>query len=496
MIPVPDKHILSKSTFMRGCQCAKSLYLHKNQPELKDEISEQQEASFDRGTSVGEMARQIFPGGIDASPESSYEYRKSVAFTQQLINAGERIIYEAAFQFEGVLAAIDILVKEDDQWKAYEVKSTTRVKETHLQDAALQYYVITKAGISLSDISIVHLNNQYIRMGELDLRQLFTLESILEKVKDNQDFVANKILELKAVINLNEVPVVDIGAHCHSPYSCDFEGHCWQHIPQPSVFNISRLRKKKQFDLYHQGIIRFEDITEDVTLSRNQRLQVSSHLNKAEYLDRSGIEEFLSGLSYPLYFLDFETFNPAIPLYDRNRPYQQIPFQYSIHYKENKDGELRHDEFLALPISDPRPVFIEQLVTKTEGIGDILTYNQNFEKTRLKELARDFPEYSAALMDRISRIKDLMPPFQQRLYYAHTMNGGYSIKDVLPALVPELRYDDLPINNGGDASLSFEQMIYEPTADHSETRNNLLAYCGLDTLAMVKILERLEKVVI
>ncbi len=406
MISLPDKHILSKSTFMRGSQCTKSLYLHKNQPELKDEISEQQEATFDRGTSVGELARKIFPGGIDASPESSYEYQKSVAVTQELINSGECIIYEAAFQFEGVLAAIDILVKEGNEWRAYEVKSTTRVKETHIQDAALQYYVITNAGILLSDISIVHLNNQYIRIGELDLRQLFIVESILEEVNDNQDFVADKILELKAVINMREEPIVEIGEHCHAPYSCDFEGHCWRHIPQPSVFDISRLRAKKQFDLYNQGIIRFEDITEDVPLNFNQRLQVSSHLNKTEYLDRSGIGEFLSGLSYPLYFLDFETFNPAIPLYDHNRPYQQIPFQYSIHHKENRDGELRHDEFLALPTSDPRLAFIERLITHTEGLGDILTYNQNFEKTRLKELARDFPEYAAALIDRISRINN------------------------------------------------------------------------------------------
>jgi hypothetical protein len=477
---------------MRGCQCIKSLYLNKHQPQLKDDISVQHQASFDRGTSVGELARQLFPRGIDASPEFYYDYQKSVAYTEELMISGQSVIYEAAFQFKGVLAAIDILVMVDGQWKGYEVKSTTGVKETHLLDAALQYYVITQAGIILTDISIVHLNNQYTRKGELDIKQLFTIESIMEQVLEKQEFVAAQIPKLKKVITQTEIPVVDIGPHCGDPYPCDFVGHCWQHIPQPSVFDIAHLREIRKFELYQQGIIRFEDITQEVELNDNQRRQVDCHLNKTNYLDRPRLHEFLSGLSYPLYFMDFETFNPAIPLYDHSRAYQQIPFQYSIHYKKNRTAELRHTEFLALPTSDPRLAFAEQLLSKTYMPGDILTYNQAFEKTRLKELADDFPRYAEALHERISRIKDLMPPFQQRLYYTPEMNGAYSIKDVLPALVPELKYDDLPINNGSDASLFFEKMIYEPAADNAAIRNNLLAYCKLDTLAMVKLLEKLE----
>ncbi len=488
----PERHILSKSTFMKGCQCVKSLYLNKHQPKLKEKISVSQQALFDRGTSVGELARQLFPGGIDASPEFYYDYARSIEYTRQLIQDGQPIIYEAAFQFDGVLVAIDILAKENGVWKGYEVKSTTGVKETHLLDAALQYYVITQLGIDLNDMAIVHLNNQYLRMGTLNVRGLFVMVSIKEEVKENQEFIAAKISELKEVLRLTEVPVVDIGPHCYDPYPCDFVGHCWQHIPQPSVFNLSNLRWKQQLELYNQGIIRFEDITDDVELNDHQRLQVNCHLNKTNNVDQHGIQEFLSGLSYPLYFLDFETFNPAIPIFDNSRPYQQIPFQYSIHYKKHPEGELRHTDFLALPNADPRPAFIKQLLSKTHMPGDILTYNQNFEKTRLKELARDFPEYGYALEERIARIKDLMPPIQQRLYYTPEMNGAYSIKDVLPALVPELKYDDLPINNGSDASLYFEQMIYDPTADLVTIRRNLLAYCKLDTLAMVKILEKLE----
>lgn len=492
MIKKPERHVLSKSTFIRGCQCAKSLFLYKHQPELRDEISDHQQAIFNRGTSVGELAQQLFPGGIDASPATPFEYQKSVAYTQQLIEDGQKIIYEAAFQFNGVLAAIDILVKTKGKWKAYEVKSSTQVKDTFILDASLQYHVITQSGIALEDISIVHINNQYVRKGKIDINQLFAIQSINEEVLANQDFVAGKIAELKDVIKLKEAPVIDIGAHCGDPYPCDFTGHCWQHVPENSVFDISRLNGEKKFDLYSRGIVRFEDITEDVVLNDNQQLQVTSYLNKTDHIDKEGIREFLKNISHPIYFLDFETFMPAIPLYDQSRPYQQIPFQYSLHYKKKRTSEAQHFEFLAFPDGDPRIPFIEQLLKETKAPGDILTYNQAFEKTRLKELAADFPKYANDLEERISRIKDLMTPFMQKLYYRPSMNGSYSIKSVLPALIPELSYDDLAIGNGGDASVSFEQMIYDKVNDHSELRNNLLEYCKLDTFAMVKILEHLE----
>jgi hypothetical protein len=223
---------------------------------------------------------------------------------------------------------------------------------------------------------------------------------------------------------------------------------------------------------------------------------VTCHLNNIDFINLPGLQKFLSSLSYPLYFLDFETFNPPIPLYDQSRPYQQIPFQYSIHYKKSRVGELRHTEFLGSPAGDPRPALVKELLTRTHLPGTILTYHQGFEKSILKDLADAFPNYAETLWERISRIKDLMPPFQQKLYYTPLMNGAYSIKDVLPALVPELSYDQLPINNGNDAKYYFEQMIYDLSVDHTAIRNSLLAYCKLDTLAMVRILEKLEAVVL
>jgi predicted RecB family nuclease len=441
---------------------------------------------------VGELAQQLFPGGIDASPETPYLFQQSVIHTRKLIDEGAKIIYEAAFQFNGVLAAIDILVNKNGKWKAYEVKSSTEVKPTFLLDASLQYHVITNSGIPLSDISIVYMNNQYVKHGSLDIKELFAIESVKKDAIEKQEFIVQKITELKNVIKLQEVPKMDIGPHCTDPYDCDFMDHCWSHIPENSVFDISGLRADKKFALYEKGIIRYEDIKPGDLTNEKYNQQVELFIKKSDYIDKKGIKEFLKDITYPLYFLDFETFNPAIPLYDQSKPYQQIPFQYSLHFQEKKGSSLKHFEYLADPNEDPRHKFIEQLLADTSLPGDILTYNQSFEKGRLKELALDFPQYSKKLHDLIERIKDLMTPFRQRQYYIHTMHGSYSIKQVLPAVVPELSYENLAINNGGDASLAFMRMAIEKDADYTELRKQMLEYCGMDTFAMVKIFERLN----
>jgi cytochrome c-type biogenesis protein CcmE len=490
----PARHILSKFTFLRGCQCPKALYLYKKQPELRGKISDQQQAVFDRGTNVGELAQQLFPGGTDAGPETPFKYAESVVYTQELIKKGIDVIYEAAFQYDGVLAAIDILVKKNGKWKAYEVKSSTEVKDVNILDASLQYYVITHSCIKLSDISIIHINNEYVRQGKLNIKELFNAESILADVRENQEFIEEKIAELKKVILQNAVPKVDIGPHCSDPYECDFRDHCWSHIPENSVFDIAGLRTVKKFDLYSQGLIRYKQIESNEMLNEKQQQQVALFLKKENYIDKKGIKDFLKSITYPIHFLDFETFNPAVPIYDQSRPYQQIPFQYSLHYLEKKKASLKHFEFLAQPNGDPRLPFIENLIDHTAAPGDILTYNQSFEIGCLNNLVGDFPKYAKHLNKIIARIKDLMQPFRERLYYVHNMHGSYSIKQVLPALIPDLNYDDLPINNGGDASLAFEQMVFNPSADHSELRKALMLYCSMDTLAMVKLVEKLGEV--
>jgi len=488
-------HLLSKSSFIKGLQCDKHLYLYKYHYNEMDEFSEMQKEIFRRGTDVGILAQKLFPGGTAATEGSPPDFKKGLKKIGELIQRGVKIIYEAAFQFNEVLSIADIIVKEKNKWNIYEVKSSTSISETYLNDAALQYYVISNSGIEINDFSIIRINNQYIRNGELDINELFTIESVIDSILKLQNFVEENVERLKKVIRKREMPDIDIGEHCHNPYTCSFFNYCRKHIPEDSIFDFSGMHLKKKYELYRDGIIKLDDVPDDYPLNKNNKLQLEVYKNGSPVIDMKAIENFLSDLNYPLFFMDFETFQPAVPLFDNSKPYQQIPFQYSIHLKEKKGGELKQFEFLAEPGEDSRVKFTEGLFKDTEGKGDVIVYNKAFEITRLKEIARDFSQYADEIDKLILRIKDLMIPFQRKYYYAPEMIGSYSIKAVLPSLVPELSYDKLEINEGGLASITFESLQTETDMMIiAETKEQLLEYCKMDTLAMVRILEKLEAV--
>lgn len=488
-----SSHLISKSSFIRGVQCEKQLFLYKYHYDKMDQLSEMQKAIFKRGTDVGLLAQQLFPGGVDASPETKFDYDNAVILTNGLLKQKQKVIYEASFNYDDVLSVADIVVNEKSGLKIYEVKSSTSISETYIRDAALQYWVISHCGYKIKDFSITYINNQYIREGELELEKLFISESVLEQILPLQKWVGEKVKRFKEVLSKRSIPKIDIGEHCYDPYVCGFYNYCRQHIPDNSVFDLSGLHLNKKYELYRNGIIKLKDIPDDFELGKNARLQLEVFKNKKDLVDNAAIKDFLSDLKYPLYFMDFETFQPAVPMFNNSKPYQQIPFQYSLHYKKNKNSKVEHFEFLADIDSDPRIKFIENLLRDTKSKGDILTYNKSFETQRLKEIALAFPKYKKETEERMSRIKDLMFPFQKKLYYTNEMQGSYSIKYVLPALVPELSYENLKINEGGLASIAFESLYYETDFIRiDEIRKNLLEYCKLDTYAMVKLLEKLE----
>lgn len=488
-----SSHLLSKSSFIRGVQCEKHLYLYKYHYKEMDQLSEMQKAIFKRGTDVGKLAQQLFSGGIDASPNSQFEYDKAVKLTNKLLNDKQKIIYEASFNFSDVLAVADIVVNEKSGLKIFEVKSSTSISETYIRDAALQYWVISNCGYKIKDFSITYINNQYVRKGKLDIKELFVTESVLKLILPLQKWVEENVNQFKKVLTKKVIPQIDIGEHCYDPYTCGFYEYCRKHIPENSIFDLSGIHLTKKYDLYRSGIVKLQDITDDIELSKNARLQVDIFKGKKDLIDKKAIKEFLFDLNYPIYFMDFETFQPAVPMFDNSKPYMQIPFQYSLHYKKNKNSKIEHFEFLAETGNDPRIKFIENLLRDTKSEGDILTYNKSFEVLRLKEIAEAFPKYKKEIEERISRVKDLMLPFQKKYYYTYKMQGSYSIKYVLPALIPELSYADLEINEGGLASVAFESLYFETDLMRiAEIRNNLLEYCKLDTFAMVKLLEKLE----
>lgn len=483
--------MISKSTYIRGLQCEKSLNLNKYHPELRDEIPASRERVFATGHEVGELAQQLFPGGVDCGFEVTRSGQKSVELTQNAIDEGKDVIYEAAFQYEGVLVIADIMTKNDNKWKVFEVKSSTKAAEYHINDAAVQYYVMNKCGIDVEDISLVYINNQYVRQGDIDVRQLFTIESVKEKVIPLQDSVRDNIRKFKEVLEGKDVPKVDIGEQCDNPFECDFKGHCWKHIPEYSVFDLSRIGKKA-FELYGNGITEIKDIPEDFPLSTAQMIEKDCFLRNKDYVDSNKIKSFLDGISYPLYFLDFETIMPAVPMFDNSRPYQQIVFQYSMFRKESREADAVHYEFLGDGRSDPRRTFIESLLRDAGDEGTILVYNAGFESARLRELASDFPEHEERVNRMLARIADLMVPFQRRAYYKPQMKSSHSIKKVLPAINPEYTYENLEIQEGSAAGVEYLRLMKLVSDEEiKRVRKNLLEYCGRDTWGMVVIWEEL-----
>jgi predicted RecB family nuclease len=487
-----ERPLLSKSAFMRAVQCPKSLYLYKKHYDLKDKPSKEQQAIFDRGNNVGMIARNAFPGGFDAFPGNHMEYEQWLNNTQNAIKRGEKIIYEAAFCYNRIISAIDILVRHKDKWYAYEVKSSAKVTNAYITDASIQYYVMRNSGIELEDFKIVHLNTAYELKGRLEPSKLFTGVSVIEDLKKALGLIEEKIREAMNVLAENKIPEVSIGTQCFDPYPCDFKGYCWKNVPKNSVFELTGLHKEQQFNFYHSGIETIDQIPKDSSLQKVHNL----HINNLDspIVNTQALRKYLDNLQYPLYFADFETFMPAIPLFEGNHPFQQMPFLYSLHYKKDISSEPEHKDFLGGIDKDPSEDFLKSFLNDTKGEGDIMVYNLSSEKSILLKLGKQFPQYNQEVNERASRMKDLIIPFKDLLYYHPLMKGSYSIKAVLPALVPELSYTLLQINNGNVASAEFEKLIYETDIFKlAEKKDFLREYCKMDTLAMVKILEVLEE---
>jgi hypothetical protein len=483
---------LSKSLFIRGLQCHKSLYLHKYQPELKDKVSAEQEAKFQTGINVGIYAQELFPDGVEIIWDDD-SLSNQIKQTKTEIENGTKIIYEAAFSYDNVFVKVDILRKTETGWEIYEVKGSTALKDVYYDDIAIQYYVLKGAGLTVSKASLVHINNQYVRKNEIEVDKLFTIQDLSNDVIEKQKSIKNEVDKMREML-ISQEPNIDIGEHCTDPYVCDFYGYCWKHIPENSIFSLKGAGPNK-FDLYRQGVIRLEDISIGI-LPQSQRIQLEGALYKKEITNKAAVKEFLDTLWFPICFLDFETtFMVPIPMFEETRPYQQVPFQYSLHYLEKENAELQHYDYLAPANGDPRKELLDKLLKEIPQNACVLVYNKTFEIGVLNDLAKWFPGYSEQIENIIRNIRDLMIPFRRKDIYRWEMEGSYSIKYVLPALVPEMNYKEMEISDGGMASNAWLNMwALENLEDTEKIRKALLEYCQMDTLAMVRILEILKTV--
>ena len=489
---------LSKSLYIRGLQCEKSLWLKKKKPGVLQAPGDGAQAIFDTGTSVGELACELFSGGERI--EYTGDFGSQIARTKELIEHGIKVIYEATFCFDGILVMVDILRICEDGLIINEVKSLTSVKEVYIDDASIQYYVISSLGYKVSAVNIIHIDSGYVRGEKLELDKFFHTEDVTEQVRQKQADIPQILSKFDEILSKDTEPEIDIGPHCSNPYDCDAWKYCWREqrgIPEYSIFDISRLRSDKKFELYKSGVVKFEDIKELDKFNASQQIQIRSELSGEQIIDKEAIKEFLETLSYPLYHLDFETFQQAVPEFVGLSPYEQIPFQFSIH-KDDGKGNLEHFEFLVEVGADPRYELALNLIKFIPQDACVLAYNMSFEKRVIRRLAEIYPQISNELMAIHSNIKDLMAPFVSKSYYHPKMRGSYSIKYVLPSLVPEFEsaYNDLNlIHHGGEAMQAYEAMAYMPAKERDAYKKALLAYCKLDTLAMVKVLEKLREVI-
>jgi len=484
---------LSKSKYCNGIQCKKMLWLDKYKPEEKSESNN--ESILENGNFIHEIARYLF--GEHVNIEFSENLSEMIKNTYLTIESYKDIVItEASFNYNNNFCSVDILKKNNDSYEIYEVKSSTTLKEVFIKDASYQYYVLTSLGLNVTKCSIVYLNRNYTRHGPLNLEKLFIKHDITddvialkEKVKDNIDAI-NQYME-----NESE-PKDDIGEYCFTPYSCPFFKYCTRNIKENNVFDIASMNYAKKIAYYKKGIYQFEDLIKE-DLKEDYKKQIEYEIyDKEDYIDKENIKEFMNTLKEPIYFLDFETYQIPIPLYDGLKPYSQIPFQYSLHILE--DGNLSHKEFLSEAGIDPRRGLAERLVEDIPLNVCTLAYNMSFEKTVIKKLAEIFPDLSEHLMNIHDNVKDLMIPFQNKWYYTKNMRGSYSIKFVLPSLFPDdesLNYHNLDlIHNGSEAMSSFADLPNKSEEEQVYIRERLLRYCELDTYAMVKIYEKLKNI--
>jgi len=447
---------------------------------------------FDQGHIIGKLAQQWYPGGIKLHTENIGENLTETRSSLKL----HKPLFEAGFSVNRLYCRVDILnPSADETWDLVEVKSTNDVKDEQLYDIAFQKHCCQLNGLKINRCHIMHLNRQYVKHGDIDPQQLFITENVTDRLAEFANGLETRIAEMLSVIDSDECPETAVGRHCNDPYSCLLQEECWKHLPEHHVMTLYSGKKLGE-DLMAQGILDINNIPEDIKLNDKQQIQKNCVVCGQPYIDTNEIKGFLKGLKYPLYFMDFETFATAIPIYDGTSPYQNIPFQFSLHVITKPGAMVEHYEYLAEGKDDPRPAFLAELKQDIGPKGSILVYYAAFEKSRLKELSGAFPEYQEWVDSINERIVDLNVPFRDFSYYHPQQLGSSSLKHVLPVLT-NLSYAEMDIGEGNTASLKFMEATFGdiPEGAQQKIHNDLLIYCGQDTGGMIDILKKLQELV-
>lgn len=468
MNPLPK--LISKTKLMRGYQCLKSIYLSIHHKELETAVSVDQQFQFDQSHFVSMTARTYFPGGIliDNKP---WDFFGALKKTRELLAQKTELIYEAAFEYKGCYARADIIKYNPgtQRWIIYEIKSSAKIKDEHLADTGLQAWIMANSGLPIEQINIMHLNpiNKFPKTADL-----FLTIDVTEQLRKLYPSIAPKMTNVFSVLNDTEIPEISTGEHCKKPNPCSFIDYC------------SKNKKGSELN-YNQ----FKSIEIQKRIQNCDQAQ-------SRFVDSQKIKSELAKWQYPLVFLDFETINPAIPKYNGTSPYQQVPYQFSIHILNSADAEIIHHEYLHTDSTDPRDQLIPRLLKACGGKGSIVAYYAKFESDRITEMAEYSEHYKNDLIKLLPRMVDPLPIIRDHIY-DHQFKGSFSLKSVAPALLgEEYTYNNLTINNGLASQRAFVEMIdLNTTADRKlELIKASLEYCKQDTFVLYKLVQWMEKV--
>lgn len=484
---------ISKSKFIAGVQCLKRLYWQVHDPKLAAVPDAAVEAIIEQGRQVGLLACQLFPGGVNV--DSSGGLGQAIRTTRELIaNPEVPAIFEGVFENGGVLIRADVLHRRrDGRWRLLEVKSTVDLKDHHLEDAAIQARVVSRSGIDLASVCLAHINRNYVfDGGSIDVRRFFKIRNLTRRVERLQPKLTFQLRSQFTILAQPTAPDITGGSHCTQPVTCEFYDRCNPPRPLDHVGFLPRLHASAVEELEEMGVESIHDVPDDFELSEIQRRAATCVQTGEPWFDRDGLTAELGKLKYPLFFFDCETVNRAIPRFPGMRPYDQLPFQWSVHVLRKPAAEPEHYEYLSTDVNDPRREFIGSLCDVLGEKGSIIVYS-GFELQRLAELAAWFPEYAERIKQIQVRLFDLLPVVRNHVYHP-AFAGSYSLKSVLPALVPKMTYEGMAVANGQDAGVEWERLI-RGSLDQVEServRKALLDYCGKDTLALLEMTEHVR----
>ncbi len=485
---------LSKSRITAGVQCLKRLYFQIHHPELAAEQDESRLALLQEGREVEELARKAFPGGILVHHDEQ-DPDEAITRTAQLIaDPSVQTIFEGSFEHDNIFVRTDILSRRPrGRWQLIEVKSSTDLKKHHVYDVGIQHYVLGASGLEASP-SLMHLNRGYVYNGyHHDLGNLFLIRNLTQEIESLRDELADLIRKQREALSQSLPPVIEAGPQCTRPVRCEFYDYCNLPLPEDHVSLLPGISSEKVNQLIEKGIDSIHRIPPTFPLTDRQRRACNCVRTKEAYFGKE-LKEALGRMIYPLYFMDFETVSPSIPRYAGIRPYDHIPFQWSVHVKRHPGRDLEHYEFLGESGLDPRLPFLNTLLEVLGQEGHIVVYNRRFESQRLSDLARWFPDYANPIARVRARIWDLLDVVRKHVYHPRFM-GSFSLKSVLPALIPDMTYEEMEVSGGQEASLVWEKLSRNQISKPEKLRLRiaLLTYCNQDTLAMARLLDLLIK---